>query len=59
MLYLLLATFKIMERLADKTKEELIKIREDYVSKYIGDFDKPSNYRTQLLVLDRLIRAKG
>ncbi len=48
-----------MERLADKTKEELIKIRENYVGKYIGDFKKPSNYKTQLLVLDRLIRAKG
>ncbi len=29
---------KIMERLADKTKEELIKIKDEYVKKYIGDF---------------------
>ena len=48
-----------MGRLADKTKEELIKIRQNYVGKYIGDFKKPSNYKTQLLVLDRLIRAKS
>lgn len=48
-----------MERLADKTKEELIELREDYVKKYIGDLKKPSNYKTQLFALDRLIRAKG
>ena len=48
-----------MERLANKTKEELIEVRENYVKEYIGDFDKPTNYRTQLLSLDRLIRAKG
>lgn len=48
-----------MERLADKTKEELIKIREKYVAKYIGDFDKPFGYKSELKNLDRLIATKG
>lgn len=48
-----------MERLADKTKEELIKIRDEYIKKYIGDFDKPIRYRQELRNLDRLISAKG
>ena len=48
-----------MERLADKTVEELMKIKEDYVKKYIGDFDKPIDYASTLLHLDRLIMAKG
>lgn len=51
--------FEIMERLADKTVEELKQIREEYVKKYIGDFDKPINYARTLLHLDRLIMAKG
>jgi len=58
-IYTLLATFKIMERLADKTVDELKKIREDYVKKYIGDFDKPFGYKSELENLDRLIAAKG
>ena len=48
-----------MERLADKTAEELKKIREEYVKKHIGDFDKPIDYTRTLLHLDRLIMAKG
>jgi len=48
-----------MERLADKTVKELKKIREDYVKKYIGDFDKPFGYKSELKNLDRLIAAKG
>lgn len=48
-----------MERLADKTVEELKQIREEYVKKHIGDFDKPINYERTLLHLDRLIAAKG
>ena len=48
-----------MERLADKTVYELKKIREDYVKKYIGDFDKPFGYKQVLKNLDRLIAAKG
>lgn len=48
-----------MERLADKTVDELKKIREDYVKKYIGDFDKPFGYKSELKTLDRLIAAKG
>lgn len=49
---------KIMKRLADKTVDELKKIREDYVKKYIGDFDKPFGYKSELKTLDRLIAAK-
>ena len=45
--------------LEDKTTAELKQIKEDYVSKYIGDFDKPFNYKQQLIELDRLINAKG
>jgi len=48
-----------MARLADKTVEELRQIREDYVKKYIGDFNKPFGYKTELKNLDRLIAAKG
>lgn len=48
-----------MKRLADKTVEELKQIREDYVKKYIGDFDKPFGYKSELKNLDRLIAAKG
>lgn len=48
-----------MEKLADKTVEELKQIREEYVKKYIGDFDKPTDYALTLLHLDRLIIAKG
>lgn len=47
-----------MERLANKTVEELKQIREDYVKKYIGDFDKPFGYKSELKNLDRLIAAK-
>ncbi len=50
---------KIMERLANKTVEELKQIREDYVKKYIGDFNKPFGYKSELKNLDRLIAAKG
>ena len=48
-----------MKRLADKTVEELKQIREDYVKKYIGDFDKPFGYKSELKYFDRLIAAKG
>ena len=48
-----------MVRLADKSVKELEEIREQYVGKYIGDFDKPFNYKQELKQLDRLIRAKG
>lgn len=48
-----------MEKLADKTIEELKQIRENYIKKYIGDFDKPIDYTQTLLHLDRLIMAKG
>ncbi len=48
-----------MERLAEKTVEELKEIREQYVSKYIEDFDKPFAYKSELKNLDRLIAVKG
>jgi len=48
-----------MERLADKTAEELKQIRGDYVKKYIGEFNKPFGYKSELKNLDRLIAAKG
>ena len=48
-----------MERLANKTVEELKQIREDYVKKYIGEFNKPFGYKSELKNLDRLIAAKG
>lgn len=48
-----------MERLINKTLEELKQIREDYVNKYIGDFDKPFGYKSELKNLDILIGAKG
>jgi len=48
-----------MERLAEKTVEELKEIRKQYVGKYIGDFDKPFGYKSELKNLDRLIEAKG
>ena len=47
-----------MAKLADKTIEELKQIREDYVKKYIGEFDKPFGYKSELKNLDRLISAK-
>ena len=48
-----------MERLAGKTKKELMKIKDEYVKKYIGDVDKPLGYKQELKNLDRLIAAKG
>lgn len=48
-----------MERLADKTKDDLIKIKDNYIKKYIGDFNKPLGYKRELKNLDTLIKAKG
>ena len=47
-----------MEKLTDKTVKELKQIREDYIKKYIGDFDKPFGYKRELKNLDKLIAAK-
>ena len=47
-----------MERLANKSVKELKEIREQYVGKYIGDFDKPLNYKQELKQLDKLIAQK-
>ena len=51
-------TINKIKNQSDKTVEELKQIREDYINKYIGDFDKPSNYTKTLFYLDRLVRAK-
>ena len=48
-----------MERLENKSVEELKQIRDNYVKKYIGDFDKPTDYKLNLKILGRTIRAKG
>ncbi len=48
-----------MERLENKSVEELKQIREEYIKKYIGDFNKPTDYKLNLKILDRAIRAKG
>ena len=48
-----------MERLGNKSIEELKKIRNDYVEKYIGNLHKPTCYKLNLKMLDRTIRAKG
>ena len=47
-----------MGRLANKTVEELKEIRERYIGQYIGDFNKPFNYKQKLRSLDRLIALK-
>jgi len=47
-----------MEQLSKMSAQELIKIREEYVKKYIGDIDKPFNYTSELKNIDRLIKAK-
>lgn len=43
---------------AKKTIEELKKNREEYVKKYIGDFNKPIDYERTLSRFDRLIISK-
>ncbi len=48
-----------MERLSNKSKVELLQIKDDYIKKYIGDFDKPLGYKQELRNLYRLIAAKG
>ena len=47
-----------MERLEDKTVEQLKEIREQYIGEYIGDFNKPWNYKQKLKQLDELIAEK-
>ena len=48
-----------MELLGNKTREQLIEIKDNYIKKYIGDFDKPIGYKQELKNLDRLIKSKG
>lgn len=48
-----------MELFGNKTIEELIEIREQYIGKYIGDINKPHNYKNELERLNKLIAAKG
>jgi len=50
--------FNHMERLSNKSKEELLQVKDDYIKKYIGDFDKPLGYKQELKKLDRLIEVK-
>jgi hypothetical protein len=47
-----------MEKLANKSAEELKEIREQYIGQYIGDFNKPCNYKQELKQLDKLIAQK-
>jgi len=47
------------KKLAEMTKKELLQAREDYVGRYIGDFDKPLNYINELKRMDKLIELKG
>ena len=48
-----------MERLQNKSLQELKQIRDKYIKKYFGDFNKPTDYKLNLKILDRTIRAKG
>jgi hypothetical protein len=47
-----------MERLENNSVKELNKIREQYIKTYIGDFNKPWNYKQELKQLDKLIAQK-
>ena len=47
-----------MEKLANKSVKELKEIREQYIGQYIGDFNKPWNYKQELKQLDKLIVQK-
>lgn len=47
-----------MERLANKSAKELREIREQYIKIYIGDFNKPRDYKQELKQLDKLIAQK-
>lgn len=50
-----------MKRLADKTKEELILIKSNYIKKHISNNNRPIGlgYSRTLSNLNRLIIAKG
>lgn len=48
-----------MELLANKTRKQLIHIKDNYIKKYIGDFDKPIGYKQELRNLTKLIESKG
>jgi len=43
------------EKLSQKSFSELEKIKDDYVNRYIGDFNKPWNYKAELKALKTLI----
>jgi hypothetical protein len=47
-----------MELLSNKTKEELIAIKSDYIKKYSGNFDKPIGYKQEIANLTKLINSK-
>ena len=48
-----------MELLVNKTREQLIEVKDNYIKKYIGDFDKPIGYKQELRNLTKLIDSKG
>ena len=48
-----------MELLGNKTREQLIEIKDNYIKKYIGDFDKAIGYKQELRNLTKLIDSKG
>lgn len=48
-----------MELLGNKTRKQLIEIKDNYIKKYIGDFDKPVGYKQELRNLTKLIDSKG
>lgn len=44
-----------MEKLYSKSLEELKEIRENLVKRYIGDFNKPIDYKQRLERIDKRI----
>lgn len=47
-----------MRNYNNKSLEELEEIKENYIKQYIGDFDKPFNYKQELNNLNKLILSK-
>ena len=48
-----------IEKLTDEAQVQLIEIKDNYIKKYIGDFDKPIGYKQELRNLTKLIDSKG
>lgn len=49
----------IWRLMAENSLEELQHMREDYIKKYIGDFNKPWDYSDELKQLGKLIKLKS